>query len=304
MIPPAYSCREEEERVKSVQRSQTYEERHMGGFRRIYPVGSREDDPYCKFFEQSSSLCAETAASKARMELVKMQREEIERKSKDDERMRARLGGVERRERGEEEGEVQDKQKNRHKVAIRRRFPFRLTSRKPEEPPGDTRSSSNPVENIRTTEQSVAEEDSGKTDTPIMAKEIQGSVVCEMIDEEEERERLAGLQIRERLVRNLDIPQTLSYLLASPQSPPPLPTSTLAGPPRTHSSTHHHITQSTPQPPPISLHSRHPLTIKSGCVTLHNTCSCKLNVVFMSFNPVPPIAVGRRVSWIPRRDLV
>ena len=45
----------------------------MGRFRRIYPVREREDDTYCRFFEQTSSLCAETAASKARMELARLQ---------------------------------------------------------------------------------------------------------------------------------------------------------------------------------------------------------------------------------------
>ena len=51
-----------------------FEKKHMGGFRRIYPVeGGEDSDPYCRFFEQSSSLCAETAASKARMELARQQ---------------------------------------------------------------------------------------------------------------------------------------------------------------------------------------------------------------------------------------
>lgn len=47
------------------------------------------------------------------------------------------------------------------------------------------------------------------------------------IDEGEELQRLAGLQLRDRLIRGLDLPQTLISLLASPQSPPPLPTSLL-----------------------------------------------------------------------------
>lgn len=67
------NCREEEERAQSVIQSQTYEEKHMGGFWRIYPLGDVENDPYSKFFEQSSSLCAETAASKARVEQAKQQ---------------------------------------------------------------------------------------------------------------------------------------------------------------------------------------------------------------------------------------
>ena len=51
-----------------------HEKKHMGGFRRIYPVESSADNHYSKFFEQSSSsLCSETAASKARSELARLQ---------------------------------------------------------------------------------------------------------------------------------------------------------------------------------------------------------------------------------------
>ena len=66
------SCQDEEERAQYVAHLQANEKEHMGGFRRIYPhEGS--DDPYAKFFEQSSSLCAETAASRARIELARTQ---------------------------------------------------------------------------------------------------------------------------------------------------------------------------------------------------------------------------------------
>ncbi|CAI8013220.1 Tubulin polyglutamylase TTLL13 [Geodia barretti] len=217
----------------------------MGRFRRIYPVREREDDTYCRFFEQTSSLCAETAASKARMELARLQRQEIEEKAKEEERRKTTLGGRgERREKGEEMGEVQVEEQSRVRVAARRRVPFRLTSSKK-------------------TEQTAGAGESRKTEQPATAEETRETLEYEVIDEEEERERLAGLQVRERLVRNLDLPQTLSFLLASPRSPPPLPTSTLPLP-RRHSSTHHcsHITQSTPQPL-LSLHSK-PFVTKSG----------------------------------------
>ena len=45
----------------------------MGGFRRIYPQYGDGEDPYTKFFDQSTSLCAETAASRARAELARVQ---------------------------------------------------------------------------------------------------------------------------------------------------------------------------------------------------------------------------------------
>lgn len=67
------SCKEEKERERYAVHLQAYEKQHMGGFRRIYPLEGTEEDPYTKFFEQSSSLCAETAASKARIELARMQ---------------------------------------------------------------------------------------------------------------------------------------------------------------------------------------------------------------------------------------
>lgn len=58
------------------------------------------------------------------------------------------------------------------------------------------------------------------------------------IIEEEELERLAGLQIRDRLIRGLDLPNVISSMLASPQSPPPLLTSLLAPPPAPSSPPH------------------------------------------------------------------
>lgn len=61
----------------------------MGGFRRIYPNGNEEH--YEKFFNQSTSLCAETASSRARTELSRLQREDIEAKQKELECYRKKL---------------------------------------------------------------------------------------------------------------------------------------------------------------------------------------------------------------------
>ena len=208
-----------------------------------------------------------------------IQRQEIEEKAKEEERRKTTLGGRgERREKGEEMGEVQVEEQSRVRVAARRRVPFRLTSSKK-------------------TEQTAGAGESRKTEQPATAEETRETLEYEVIDEEEERERLAGLQVRERLVRNLDLPQTLSFLLASPRSPPPLPTSTLPLP-RRHSSTHHcsHITQSTPQPL-LSLHSK-PFVTKSGSVTF----SSVETLMYVS-SAVLHFAVGR-VLWILWRHLV
>lgn len=68
-----------------------YEKTHKGGLRRIYPNGN--EDYYAPFFNQSSSLCAETAASKMRVELSRQQREDIEAKQKEMESFKRKFSG-------------------------------------------------------------------------------------------------------------------------------------------------------------------------------------------------------------------
>lgn len=63
----------------------------MGGFHRIYPQNNEE--LYAKFFDQRTSLCTETAASRARCELSKLQREDIETKQRETENLRKRFAG-------------------------------------------------------------------------------------------------------------------------------------------------------------------------------------------------------------------
>jgi len=81
---------ESDVRAKYEAHLETYEKTHMGGFRRIYP--NEEKAYYAKFFDQSTSLCTETAASRARSELSKQQREGIEAKLKETEQYRKKLG--------------------------------------------------------------------------------------------------------------------------------------------------------------------------------------------------------------------
>lgn len=146
----ASSC-QEEERAQYAAHLQAYEKEHIGGFRRIYPhEGS--DDPYTKFFEQSSSLCSETAASRARIELARIQvwpllcatltqsgscviictqRQEIEHKAKEEERVRNKLAGgstsAVKSEQGGGEGEEEGEGggKLRGPLSTVRRVPFR-----------------------------------------------------------------------------------------------------------------------------------------------------------------------------------
>ena len=82
---------EDESKTKYEAHLETYEKTHKGGLRKIYPNGN--EDYYAPFFNQSSSLCAETAASKMRVELSRQQRQEIEAKQKEMEAFKRKLGG-------------------------------------------------------------------------------------------------------------------------------------------------------------------------------------------------------------------
>ncbi|XP_065672973.1 tubulin polyglutamylase ttll6 isoform X9 [Hydra vulgaris] len=57
-----------------------YEDENIGSFRRLYPENNEEE--YRLFFENSCSLFQQTAASKARAECARLQREEISAKKK------------------------------------------------------------------------------------------------------------------------------------------------------------------------------------------------------------------------------
>ncbi len=59
-----------------------YEQKHLGGFRRIYPKKGNEEK-YKKYFEQDITLCAGTIASRARADLAKQLREDLEVKQKE-----------------------------------------------------------------------------------------------------------------------------------------------------------------------------------------------------------------------------
>ncbi|NP_001098994.1 tubulin polyglutamylase ttll6 [Danio rerio] len=68
----------------SMELMQKYEAKHMGGFRRIFPRDGGEK--YEKYFQHSSSLFQETAASKAREECARQQLQELRLKQEQKER--------------------------------------------------------------------------------------------------------------------------------------------------------------------------------------------------------------------------
>nr|XP_006821586.1 PREDICTED: tubulin polyglutamylase TTLL13-like [Saccoglossus kowalevskii] len=68
----------EESQANYLEMMAKWEDKHMGRFRRIYPIEGSEK--YDKFFQHSGSLFQETAASKARGECARQQREEIRQK--------------------------------------------------------------------------------------------------------------------------------------------------------------------------------------------------------------------------------
>ena len=59
-----------------------YERTHIGKYRRIYPVNGNEEK-YAKFFDQDMTLCAGTASSRARADLARQLREDLEVKQKE-----------------------------------------------------------------------------------------------------------------------------------------------------------------------------------------------------------------------------
>ncbi|XP_050834689.1 tubulin polyglutamylase TTLL13 isoform X2 [Serinus canaria] len=74
---PWESRRKEQESSQAawLAQAETYENEHLGGFRRIYPAPGTEK--YEPFFQQSRSLFQDTAASKAREEYARQQLEEM-----------------------------------------------------------------------------------------------------------------------------------------------------------------------------------------------------------------------------------
>ena len=220
----------------------------MGGFRRIFP---RDDGiSYSKFFDQSSSLCAETAASRTRTELAKQQRDHIQARERELEHFRKRLGPpppieAPSTETAKEELHPESPQAERKSVAaIQRRLSLRMSARPPQR-------------------------DSPQRDSPQLAEGIvpYGTGVSpQRIRDDEELERLTGMQLRDSLVRSLGVSEQLQVALSledeaaesrpgtglsAPQKPLPLfPLTGDSGGGVTHSYLSTHSERLAPSQPP------------------------------------------------------
>jgi tubulin polyglutamylase TTLL6/13 len=80
----------EETQQQYEERTKKYEDKHMGGFRRIYPENGNEAY-YEQFYTDGVSLFTETAASKARQMCAKLQREQIESKQRELDQIKSKL---------------------------------------------------------------------------------------------------------------------------------------------------------------------------------------------------------------------
>ena len=99
--PKDSATKDDDTREKYELHLESYERSHKGGFRKVYPCDNEAD--YEKFFDQSTSLCAETAASRARTDLARQQKEEIETKQKEKEELRQKLSHCGREKSGKED---------------------------------------------------------------------------------------------------------------------------------------------------------------------------------------------------------
>ncbi|XP_013089801.2 tubulin polyglutamylase ttll6-like isoform X2 [Biomphalaria glabrata] len=163
-----------------------YEEKHMGNYRRIYPIPGTER--YDKYFHSSGSLFQETAAFKARQEMARQQREEIMRKKEKNEMM---LKGKAKKDmlRPESPG------RRRRKLSSRPTLPLRHI--------GNQQMPNNEPTNGTAILYDVKECE------PVDTKKPQDIV------EEEELERLSGLLQRDNLVRGLGVVEHAYRLLHS-----------------------------------------------------------------------------------------
>nr|XP_048721837.1 tubulin polyglutamylase TTLL13 isoform X3 [Caretta caretta] len=183
--PPREARREQLENSQAAWLAQTekYENTHLGGYRRIYPV--LETDKYEPFFKHSSSLFQETVASKAREECARQQLEEIRLKQE----QREATTGKKKKERKENlQGEsAGEKSRIRRKAKVP---PTRLTY------------------------------SSTRTCNRKMQQMVFDSMRPQDIVEDEEVERIKALLQRENLIRGLGIVDQLSRLLHTAEPRP------------------------------------------------------------------------------------
>nr|XP_026689436.1 tubulin polyglutamylase ttll6-like isoform X3 [Ciona intestinalis] len=180
-----------ESRLEEIKTTQTqyleslekYENEHLGGFRRIYPIAGHEK--YNGYFENSCSLFQTTAAAKAREEAAKAQREEI--RVKQEKREAMLRGRPYRPDLKKEAGESGGGEKKHHSGIVP--FRHRPMTRQLAVSFTLTRQFSPEVEVIIDTSKPVD------------------------ISEDEELERISGLLQRDSLIRSLGIVEQVHRLL-------------------------------------------------------------------------------------------
>ncbi|XP_013089809.2 tubulin polyglutamylase ttll6-like isoform X4 [Biomphalaria glabrata] len=177
-----------------------YEEKHMGNYRRIYPIPGTER--YDKYFHSSGSLFQETAAFKARQEMARQQREEIMRKKEKNEMM---LKGKAKKDmlRPESPGRRRRKLSSRPTLPLRHIGNQQMPNNEPTNGTAILYYSKTLLARDRQLSFDVKECE------PVDTKKPQDIV------EEEELERLSGLLQRDNLVRGLGVVEHAYRLLHS-----------------------------------------------------------------------------------------
>ncbi|GAB5572149.1 tubulin polyglutamylase TTLL13P isoform X1 [Prionailurus iriomotensis] len=152
-----------------------HEDSHLGGYRRIYP--GPNTDKYAPFFKHNGSLFQETAASKAREECARQQREEIRLKQEQQE-----TSGNKRRKESRDQNQGESAgEKSRCRAGLRG-LPAHLAYRN------------------RNQEKELL---------PVHVDTMHPQEIVE----EEELERMKALLQRENLIRSLGIIEQLSHML-------------------------------------------------------------------------------------------
>ncbi|CAL1538825.1 unnamed protein product [Lymnaea stagnalis] len=184
--------------IEYIEQLEKYEEKHLGNYRRIYPIPGFEK--YDKYFHSSGTLFQETAAFKARQEMARQQREEIMRKKEKNEMM---LKGKSKKDilRPESPGRRKQKQSIRPTLPLRQFNSQRLYTTEPASViPTLYYSKTMPVR-----ERLI-------TFDPHDDKSLDTSQPLD-INEDEELDRLSGLLQRDNLVRGLGIVEHAYRLL-------------------------------------------------------------------------------------------
>ncbi|KAJ8030028.1 Tubulin polyglutamylase TTLL13 [Holothuria leucospilota] len=175
----------EESQATAAEIQMKFEDAHLGSFRRIFP--SEDSEKYDRYFQHSGSLFQETAASKARGECARQQREEIKAKQ---EKLEMML----------------------RKKPAEKKDPNGL---RPESPSGDGR-------NRRKTRPlvprvaSISKRSSlsrGSAETKLTDSEPLDTTQPMDILEDEELDRISGLLQRDNLVRGLGVVEHVYRLL-------------------------------------------------------------------------------------------